>query len=292
MRCPLGGTRRSSLKAELDYGPLAGVPLIVPFYAASDEAYTLFQNLRGGLRNETPQQSLVFRLVEIGEEISYATRLLVSSASHLAAIALARVRLEGTIVASYVIHDEKSGVLERFRLFGPISEHNILSSVLSDPTLRPHVEGRLDPEAVKHRAALAQQVANPGFDPATDKFERRWTKLDLPSMAQRRDTIIDKPRYMLSEPPLCSLYNSIYRTASSVVHSEASMAYPPFSGEVKGADGVDRPAETVWTLALPAFITHCDLIQTYEALRWAGIHCDEEYLRIVESLSAPQSGGA
>jgi hypothetical protein len=291
MRKSLGATRRASLKAELEYGSLASLPLVAPFYAASDDAYAAFQTLRSQVAKETPQQELIFRLVEIGEEISHATRLLVSSGSHLAAIALARVRLEGTIVASYVIHDEAAGVLERFRTFGPISEYNILSGVIADPALRPHIDGHLDLEEVRKRAAAAQQTAKPGFDPDTDKFERKWTKLDLPSMAHRRDTIIDKARYTLSEPPLGSLYNSLYRTASSVVHSEASMAYPPFSGDVKGADGVDRPAEVIWTLAIPAFITHCDLIQTYEALQWSGITCDGQYLKIVEALAAPSSGG-
>jgi hypothetical protein len=225
--------------------------------------------------------------VDVGESISHAVGWLIADAHVLPALALARVRLEQVIVTSYLVYENPDIGLKAYAAFAPITEYRLAQAVLSDEFLAPHVQDRIQVDALKKKAFAAQADINAGFDLVAGKLQSKWTTLDLYAMALKRDALVASSGFNVSRVfPLAALYTSLYKTASSVVHADASALGPPFRGIVTSDDStLQISAAAFWRLALPVSLVTFDLLQCYEALRWSGVACDNEFLAIAAKLA-------
>jgi Family of unknown function (DUF5677) len=161
---------------------------------ASGQAFETFRTSVQGLDLSTIKnyhRSLV-EMVGHAEETSRAIGQLREASLMLPALALLRVRLEQTIICSYLLHEESDEIYHRYFSFGPITEYRTLSEVLKRPELAEHTLGRVDMDAMRTAALQVERSFNAGFDIQRGKFTSKWTALDLYSMALRRDTVCEE----------------------------------------------------------------------------------------------------
>jgi hypothetical protein len=254
----------------------------------SNESYTLYRSLIPS--QPAPSNSdywdVVTRSVAAAESTSAAIGSLIDQRHHLPALALTRVRFEQALVFSYLIHEKPDIGLKPYSRFAPITEYRIAEGVGSEALLAPHIPPQLNIDVLKAKAIDAQLAINPGFNIQAGKFQSKWTSLDVYSMALRRDTLAAKSQWIVSKHlPLAHLYTALYKTGSSPVHADGSMLAAPLWGQVTAADGrTQTEAATLWALTLPPYVTHYDLLQCYEALRWAGVDADAQFVALSRRL--------
>ena len=249
----------------------------------SRDAYKLYTHLSPN-RSEK-YDDLVKQSVSIAHSITSAITSLLDQNLHIAAIALTRVRLEHVIVFSYLVHEKPEEGFGPYSRYAPIQEYRTMRAVLADEFLAPHIPAPVDLEALNTGALDAQLGIDPGFDITKGKYQPKWTSLDLPSMAQRRDKLAASVGWIYSKAvPLTSLYTAFYRIASSPVHGDASMLGTPFWGPLKGLDGVERDSASFWRLLIPSNLAAYDSLQCYEALRWLGVVCDTQFAALTRQL--------
>lgn len=263
---------------------LGVVPLLV---SASREAYGIFHDARAKLATAVLGEHQC-KLIALGihaDRTSQAIEKLRSEGFWLQALALLRVRLEETIVCSYLIHQNSDELYNRYFEFGPIADYRSAKAVMAQPALAPHVTGRLDLDALAAEAADIERAFNPGFDITKGKFKAKWTELDLHSMATKRDQLADAESLTPSAVPLAPLYVGMYRTASAVIHGDASVISSPFTGAMVGADGIPREARLFWEMSIPAYLSACDIVQAYEIVAACGLDCEGQFLGIIAKLT-------
>ena len=256
--------------------------------AVSDEAFDLYRRL---LPQKAPSDrkeywNLATRFVAVARSTSDAISTLLAQGHHLPALALTRIRFEQTVVLSYLFHEQPAVGFKPYSRFAPITEYQVAEAVIADPVLSKTVPKQLDVEALKGKALDAQLEINPGFDMENGRFQSKWTKLDLYSMALRRDKLAETSGWFVSRHlPLANLYTALYKTASSPVHADGSMLVPPLWGILTASDGkTTADASVFWALALPAYVTHYDLIICYEVLRWAGVDAHKQFVDLAQKL--------
>lgn len=221
-----------------------------PFFELSERAHDLFDRRAHDNRTKLarPIRHLFLRIAYQAKMTSIATRLNTGWALVMPALALLRVRLEQLIVCSYLIHEEESIGLKPFINHIPISDHLAVKAVLSDADLARQLTG-LDASAIEAKAATAQAELTPGFTLIDGHFQRRWTSLDLRSMAIRRDQLA-KSKPAIGNHRLEREYLSIYKTACSVVHADCSSLSYRYLDVFPGDSGPVLMARPEWALTV------------------------------------------
>ena len=147
---------------------------------------------------------------------------------------------------------------------------------MSDNDIAKHLD--FDISKLQAEAVNAQSSFKPDFDINHDKFERKWTKLDLRAMAQRRDELT-VGQVLISKDSLEPDYISLYKTASSIVHSDVSALSSAFINVF--SVGENKPAVLMplpnWATMSVAFTSRYDMVQVYEVLKFLGINCESEF---------------
>ena len=253
-------------------GPYRDWPPVSEFHAISTNAFDVFRRSvdahRAHLRR--PVHHLFLRMAYQAETTSVALRNANSWALNLPAFALTRVRLEQTIVCSYLIHEEEAVGLRPFVAHIPIGEYRGVKAAIEDPDLAPHLTDRVSLDTALTSAVNAQQDLDPSFDIENDKLSRSWTQLDLRSMARRRDELVaqkdPRPGHRLE-----AHYVSIYKVASSVVHADGSSLSYRFM-DVIGVEGETPVLMAVpsWAPIVAASTAHYDILQVSEILGYFG----------------------
>lgn len=261
-----------------NFGPYSRWENIAAFSEISEKAFALFDQLisENWSLLSRPVHHLFLRMVYQAKTTSLAIRLNNSWSLSLPAFALTRVRLEQTIICSYLIHEEESSGLSRFVEFIPIQHYKRTKIVMEDASLAEHLSN-VDLNTMENAATQAQTKFSPGFSIVNDKFERNWTKLDLRSIAKRRDSLVAQSSSILKHS-LEREYITIYKEASSMVHADSSSLSFAFLDLFKLPSG--QPvlmALPSWALIVSATTSHYDILQCYEVLRWIGISADQEY---------------
>ena len=133
----------------------------------------------------------------------------------------------------------------------------------------------------------AQQELTPGFSLDSDKFQRNWTKLDLRSMAKRRDALVVFAKSALQRDSLEKDYLSFYKVASSIVHADCSSLSDAFLGIFQGP-GTQPVLMAIpsWALIVAAATAHYDLLQCVEILQWLGIDAEADYEPLIKQWIA------
>lgn len=224
-------------------------------------------------------------MVDAAESTSLGLRLLASWGLHLPAIAIARVRLEQLITCSYLIHEPDPRVLDKYARFAAVTELRAAEAIQSEPSLAPFSHSQLNMDELRSKAAAALGAA------ASKKPPKKWTSLDLRSMAQKRDKLAFASDFKLAKVPLAALYTGLYTSGSGVAHADPVTLQQPFRGELSSANGSLRiSASEFWARALSGYLVACDLTQCYEVLRWYGIECDNDFLPLVHRLTQDKRG--
>jgi hypothetical protein len=261
-----------------NFGPYAQWENVAAFSELSEKAFTLFD----GLVNDNwsllsrPVHHLFLRIAYQAKTTSLAIRVNNSWALSLPAFALTRVRLEQTIICSYLIHEEEPIGLSPFVEYIPIGNYKATKTVLEDASLAEHLS-HVDLSVMETVATESQKKFTPSFSLMNDKFERSWTKLDLRSMAKRRDLLVNRSSSVLKQS-LEREYITIYKEASSIVHADCSSLSFAFLDLFKSPSG--QPvlmAVPSWALIVSATTSHYDILQCYEVLSWIGIEAGQEY---------------
>lgn len=273
----------------LAFGPYAAWKHVSVFNSLSQQVYRhcsqLFSN--GEAAQLSAVHHLFVRFHRIGQSTSFAIRVLTSWGAFIPAVALARVRVEQLIVSSYLIHEQQEVGLKPFLQFMPIGHYHASTSAFSDPLIASLFDAEQVQSELHARAVAAQTELKPGFDATTDKFERKWTKLDLRSMAHRRD-VLAAGKNRLSSLPLERQYLGLYKEASSAVHSDVDTLTPAFMDIYPvGVNGEPvLMANPKWADLVVSLNAAYDIIQAYEVLSYAGIECLDYFSQMLDDWVA------
>ncbi len=267
-----------------NFGPYQKWESISTFATLSEEAHSSLdrQVQSHWKRLSRPVHHLFLRMAYQAKTTSLAIRLNNSWVLCLPAFALLRIRLEQTIVCSYLIHEEEDVGLKPFVSYIPVGQHKGLKAALEDPSLAAELTGKLDFEHSEIQAVKAQAELTPGFTIDDGKFQRNWTNLDLRSMAKRRDSLA-APKGVLYRHSLEREYLSIYKTASSVVHADCSSISHHYLDTFSGPSGQEvLMSVPSWAPIVAAALAHYDLLQCYEILCWLKIPADQQYESLMQ----------
>jgi hypothetical protein len=192
----------------------------------------------------------------------------------LQALALGRVRLEQTIVCSYLIHEDISLGLEPYVKYIPINQYKYATGALSKSDISSRVV--IDISDFQKEAVTAQEEFTPGFDIKEDKFERKWTKYDLRSMAIRRDELT-KNKSDISRDSLERDYLAFYKATSSIIHSDCSALTRTYLDIfLEGETGLLMPNPSWGNISI-ANLSKNDILQVFEVLTFLDIECEKEF---------------
>ena len=169
-----------------NFGPYTKREAVSAFADLSEKAFALFDKLinRNWSLLSRPVHHLFLRMAYQAKTASLAIRLNNSWALCLPAFSLTRVRLEQTIICSYLLFEDEKIGLRPFVAYIPIGHHKATRIVMDDSSLAKQLS-HIDLSVMENEAVKAQQEFTPSFSINNDKFERKWTKLDLRSMAKR-----------------------------------------------------------------------------------------------------------
>ena len=266
-----------------NFGPYYKWESVSSFTSLSVKSFSLFDGLvqRHSSLVLRPVHHLFLRVAYQAKTTSLAARLNNSWALCLPAFALTRVRLEQTIVCSYLLHEEESIGLRPFVSYISIGNYKATKVVMEDELMAkqlPHV----DLTAMEAEAVKAQKEFNPNFTINEDKFERKWTKLDLRSMAKKRDALV-KASSSAFKDSLERQYISIYVEASSIIHADSSSLSHHFLGLFRSPSGegvlMSLPS---WAEIVSASVAYYDILQCYEILEWLGVSAGQEYREVMD----------
>jgi hypothetical protein len=272
------------MRGQPNFGPYSRWDTVAAFADLSEKAFALFDrfiNDNWSLLSR-PVHHLFLRMAYQAKTTSLAIRLNNSWALCLPAFALTRVRLEQTIICSYLLHEEESIALRPFVAYIPIGQHKATRIVMEDSSLANHLS-HIDLAAMETEAVKAQQEFTPSFSLNNDKFERSWTKLDLRSMAKRRDTLVNASSSAFKQS-LEREHITIYKEACSVVHADCSSLSYSFLDLFPSPSGTPvLMAVPSWALIVSATTARYDILQCYEILQWLGISAEQEYKQLMDS---------
>jgi hypothetical protein len=261
------------------FGPYQSWESVATFDALSEKSFAILDKRISAEWHQlaTPIHHLFVRMGYQAKTTSLATRLANSWALSLPALALVRVRLEQTIIWSFLIHEKEEDGLGPFVAYIPIGHHKDLKAAMADPMLSAQLTALFDLGSSETEALKAQQDLAPNLSLEADKLQRNWTKLDLRSLAKRRDTLVSSSG-PLQRNSLEREYLSFYKVASSVVHADCSSLSYAFL-DIFQAPGTPPVLMTLpsWALIVAAATAYYDLLQCCEILGRLGINATEEY---------------
>jgi hypothetical protein len=269
------------MTTEPNFGPHLQQENVKDFFEISKKSFEIYhEKVTHELVSKfDPVQHLFIRQLYLAETTSFSIRLLASWGMFLQTLALARIRLEHTIVCSYLIHEKESIGLNPFVKHISINGFLNAQAAMSDAGIAKQLN--LDISKLQTDAINAQTMFNPDFDIDHDKFERKWTKLDLRTMAQHRDKLTAK-KISVSKTSLETDYVSLYKTASSIVHSDVSaLSYAFMDVFVVNpkSRGVILPLPSWGTMSM-AFTSRYDIVQVFETLKYLEIDCESEFVEL------------
>ena len=221
------------------------------------------------------------------EATSLAIRVCASWTLTIPAIAMARVRLEQAIVCSYLSHEQESLGLSPYIAYIKIGRHRRLKAALAYPGMAELLPAHIDAQSLEREAKQAQEeVFEQSFNYEDGRLVRKWTPLDLLSMAKKRDRMASEGEQALKED-LAGDYMSLYNQSSAVVHAECSSLTPEFLDifAVPGSQPV-LMALPQWTFIILAFVARYDVLQCYEVLSYLDINANDEYVELWKRWAA------
>jgi len=185
-----------------------------------------------------------------------------------------------------LVHEDHAIGLDPFVKHIPILDYLNTRVAASDPGIAARLD-QVDFSGIQAEAVAAQESITPGFDIEHDKLHRKWTKLDLRAMTKRRDELAAN-KSPISKDSLESYYVSLYKTASSIVHSDCSALSHRYLDLFSASS--DGPAVLLplpgWSTLVVTFTCHFDIIQVFEVLSVLGFNRESELMELRDTMKA------
>ena len=235
------------------FGPFVNHLYIAELCDLDERVWEVF---RGHARERSPIQDgshdyLIVRMMHIAESTSNAIRMDATWALIPPTMSLVRDRYEQTVRFSRLIRNPDQEEYHKYERF-------MLAKIRK-------VARDIAPETIKRFAKAGQLplwITEPLSKEDRDYLEE-WEKLDLKSMAARRDGFPPIADNLLSKEKLEKWYNAAYRQFSSVSHYDRfsiEMVSPqPYEG-----DTVVMGLQPHWPKLLILYTVLLDIIQCYE----------------------------
>ena len=152
---------------------------------------------------------------------------------------------------------------------------------MENESLKKHLKEYKYFDKLKDDAIKAQKEFTPSFSYENDKFERGWTKLDLRSIAKKRDSLV--PKEPLIKHPLEREYLSVYKLASSIVHADSESLSHNFLNFFPAPDGspVLMPLP-IYASFIVFFNAYYDILQCHEVLNRVEISPGQRYIDLMD----------
>lgn len=195
---------------------------------------------------------LIIRMMYIAESTSNAIRMDATWELVPPAMSLVRDRYEQTVRFSWLVRNPDQGEFQKYERFMIAKIRNIVRDVPPETVMRLSPSGQLPLWTTE---PLSKEDHN---------YLAEWDKLDLKSMATKRDEFLPISQNHLSRYKLTPGYNSIYRQFSSISHYDrlsAEMIKPLLIEDGK----VVLRLEPHWPKSLIVYTALLDIIQCYEA---------------------------
>jgi hypothetical protein len=195
---------------------------------------------------------LIVRMMHIAESTSNAIRMDATWQLIPPAMSLVRDRYEQTVRFSWLVRNPDQEEFHKYERFMFAKIRNVVQDIA--------------PETVK-RFSLSGQLPLWATEPLSKEdreYLEAWTKLDLRSMAAKRDGFLPIAENLLSNEKLEEWYNPVYRQFSSISHYDRfsmEMVRPLAIGDGHVALGL----MSHWPKLLILYTALLDVIQCYEA---------------------------
>lgn len=264
------------------YGPLLKLleSELYPYIKFSEKAYRYFidRYKKKPYLLKSKHRNTYNYLLHNAKNTSFSIRLLSTWAQPIEGYALLRVRLEQLITMSFMFHSKPEDGIVAFNKYLPIAEYNILKANSKSDNLRLALSSilpdfNLDYE--KKMAELKNQIET-SYNIKDEKFARKWTKLQINQLAEKRDKLVN-PDDKISSVKLLDYYNTVYKISNSIIHSDVASTTESFVKIYK--NGELRPQE-FYVFTNIILLAQFDIIQTYEMSKIFKLDLDEKYLKL------------
>jgi len=241
-----------------DYGPLLKqIPMLGRFIKFSERAIEIYvKALEKNPKLALEAPAGIFNLLFFqAKNSSYSARVLSTWGQPLEALAILRIRLEQAIISSYLFYEDFE------KGFGAYIKHYTDIERAAAATLKkepPDFYGIFKDKLDKHEAKYSN------FDFENDKPRKRWTNKSIYKLAKRRDELAPKDG-MIKHISFEKYYQSLYKTASSIVHCDISALSDNFVDV--SPDGRLMP-QIYYIFSTLMECAHLDIIQCYEQLNF------------------------
>lgn len=261
-----------------DYGEIINhLPEIIPFIEMSEDAFRIYiETMNMNLPILAMGNNYEFyKLLAQAKNNSYSIRLLCTWGQPIEALALLRIRLEQSIISSYLLYENKNEGIEAYINYLPKAEkHSIqlfeklgvreekLFKVLM-PDLYSMIKEKIDEHNEKY----------PDSDLESNNPRSKWTNKSIYKLAKRRDELAPKEDNIIGIS-FEQYFKRLYHFASSIVHSDSVSTSEHVL--TKSPTGIMMPQ-------IPYIFTNLmecaqlDIIQCYEQLEYFKINKKKEF---------------
>ena len=236
-------------------GPAIQHPPVAACASLSDEIFGALHRAREGheRKGETGREHLLTRFLYLAESTSTGVRMNASWTLILPAMSLLRDRYEQVVRFSWLSRQINTEEIVKF-----LDHYHARSNA---------VFGNLSAaQWVQLEGVMAMKPERPS---KLSKLEKehlsRWEKLDLRSMAIKRDKVTPKTSSPIEGQTLADLYTPIYQHFSSVSHGDA-FGLDMLRLQKSPTDTIILAPDPWWPAFLCLFNSLFDLIQCHEAV--------------------------
>ena len=248
-------------------------PPMKAFCDVSEKTYDTFHTVMGGQekKDHSDRDYLITRLIYISEVTSTAIRLNASWALTHAAMSLTRDRYEQMVRFSWLARQKDSAEIEKFFAYYHARANKIFRSLKE--AAKDEFEKMVDSPPEWTTRVLTKEERQ--------HFEA-WEKLDLLSMAKKRDGMPAFGKSTMATQKLELYYAPVYAQFSSVSHSDMySVALLTLQKAPSG--GLVLAADPHWPATLACFNALFDILQCFEcAAGFYGKDCEAAFQSLFE----------
>jgi hypothetical protein len=253
------------------FGPRIEDSVYRKFSKISSDSFALYHD---GLK-QVDENNLIMhfwaRLAYYAESTSWSIKLLTSWEAALPAVALARIRLEQIIICSYLIHENTDIALGPYLKHLNAERFSYSKQAEQNPVLRNILDEIKEKELPGSKKIQEQLRENFSFR----SISRKWTKLDLLSMAKKRDTLT-KRLPNISHQPLELSYAAVYGTFSSLVHSGVAAFSNDFLARQFEPPKIGFKPQPFWSTYLVMTLSSWDILHVFELLTKMDVDREKE----------------
>jgi Family of unknown function (DUF5677) len=245
-----------------------------------------FHALAGGQQHVLHNERELFatRMMHISEVMSLGMRINASWGLVHAAMSLLRDRYEQTVRFSWLVRQPDTKELKKYMLYFYSKTRLLMRSETARRSYEKTI-GKPPPQWVTQTLTKEEK----------DEL-RKWDRLDLRSMAMRRDLLPELTALPIGKETLESHYDTIYAQFSSVSHFDMySLELVRLQG---GADGhLELSTDEYWPGLLVLQNCQFDIIQCFEAAytyydRDAAVRFNElllEWYKLASQMNSPKT---